>query len=143
MLKSAGEVDAKAVGLEGSISVLRGKLAAATADRKGLEGGLSSLKASIAELKDLQGKMASLSGAVPSAFETAKFDYLRGIDAKSGEIEGAFQSTLNAGFRNIYLTSGAASAGALVLLSAYSGRRERTRPGAGAHPCLGSPRVHE
>lgn len=131
-LKSAAEVDAKAVALEGSISALRGKLAAAYADRKGLEGGVSSLKASIAELKDLQGKMASLSGAVPSAFETAKFDYLKGIDAKSGEIEGAFQSTLNAGFRNIYLTSGAASAGALVLLSAYSRKRERTRPVAGS-----------
>ena len=131
-MTSAAEVEAKAVALEGSISALRGKLEAAYSDREALGSGMSSLEASVAELKDLQGKMAALSGALPSAFETAKFDYLKAIDGKSGEIEASFQSTLNSGFRNIYLTSGAASAGAFLLLMAYSRKKELVRPTSGS-----------
>ncbi len=64
-------------------------------------------------------KMTTLRDAVPPAFEQAKLDYLSEIDNKKIEIEASFQTTLNKGFKQVYLTVFIASFIALILLLFY------------------------
>jgi hypothetical protein len=75
-------------------------------------------------MKDLQKKMTVLRDAVPGTFKTAKNSYLQEIDNKKESLEKEFQSTLNEGFRNVYLTSAIASVIALIFLLFYSRSRE-------------------
>ncbi|MDP4153695.1 MAG: hypothetical protein Q8865_09705, partial [Bacillota bacterium] len=70
-------------------------------------------------MTDLSTKMTVLKDAVPGAFKTAKNDYIKTIENKGPEIEKAFQSTLNGGFRNVYLTAAIAAVIALLLLLFY------------------------
>lgn len=94
--------------------------------QKGLDGLNAGIKSTIAQMKDLSAKMSALKAAVPDAFEIAKNNYLKEIDSKQPELEKIFQTTLNEGFRNVYLTSVLAAATALLLLAFYSKKSEYT-----------------
>lgn len=53
-------------------------------------------------------ELTVLDKAVPGAFDQALTDYLAQIDALAPELKQTFQSTLNEGFRDLYLLYGAA-----------------------------------
>ena len=75
------------------------------------------------DMETLMSKMQTLSDAVPGAFETAQTDYLAQIDAKSGEIEAVYQSTVNKGYQSIYLTVVVAAVLAILVLLFYKKKR--------------------
>ena len=70
-------------------------------------------------MQTLLQEMQTLNAAIPGAFETAKTDYLAQLDAKSGEIENVYQSTLNRGYQSIYVTAAVSAAIAILLLMFY------------------------
>lgn len=82
-----------------------------------------------AEAEDTKAKMIVLRDSIPDAFEKSRQDYMNQIDAKSAEIQQVFQSTLNGGFRQIFMMTAIASAIGLVLLALY---RSRKRTGEAA-----------
>lgn len=82
-----------------------------------------SMEKNIDSMKSLSKKMTTLKNAVPNAFTKGEENYLREIDKRSSKIENTFQSVLNKGFKNIYLTTATASIIGLVLLSFYNNKR--------------------
>ena len=76
------------------------------------------------QLITLSDEMTQLKDAIPEAFEAAKNSYISEIEKKRGEIETAFQSTLNVGFKNIYFSTSIACAIALIMLVFYRKKPE-------------------
>ena len=64
-------------------------------------------------------KTKELKTAVPNAFEQSKREYLSSIDASSGKIQQVFQSVLNVGFKQMFLTVFLANLLGLVVLLFY------------------------
>lgn len=88
-----------------------------------MTAALDGMNAAKKDMETLVSEMQALSDAVPDAFETAKTDYLAQIDAKSGEIETVYQSTVNEGYRSIYLTVIVAAILAILVLLLYKSKR--------------------
>lgn len=88
-----------------------------------MTAALDGMNAAKKDMETLVSEMQALSDAVPGAFETAKTDYLAQIDAKSGEIETVYQSTVNEGYRSIYLTVIVAAILAILVLLLYKRKR--------------------
>ncbi|HVK44743.1 MAG TPA: MFS transporter [Micropruina sp.] len=97
----------------------RDKLLAAritlTRKRSELTHARSSLVAARAEITDARSEIAEttrqlkvLNAAVPAAFQQARADYLAEIDARGPQLQATYQTTLNEGFRDLYLLYGAA-----------------------------------
>ncbi len=82
----------------------------------GMQAAVAQMLASKESMETLRSEMNALSEAVPSGFETAKNNYLLEIDARSGSLETTYQSTLNAGYKSIYITALICSLLAILLL---------------------------
>ena len=118
-LKSAADLNAKITELQNAIRVLEGKIADSKKSQSDMVAAMTAMKGTIAEMTDLSTKMTALKNAVPGAFETAKDNYVAEIQKKGPQLEDAFQSTLNGGYKNVYLTSAIAAALALLVLVFY------------------------
>lgn len=108
-VKTVEELDKKINELKGTITELEGRIT-------GAQNGKSSMEDTIR-------KLGVLKDAVPGAFETAKTNYLKKIDDMSGKLESEFQTTLNKGFKQVYLTVAVCSVLALMILGFYRKRR--------------------
>jgi hypothetical protein len=86
---------------------------------KALQGAIDAMKAKTDQLKTLQRQLKTLYDAIPGALKAAEADYLAQIDAKSAEIEKTYQSTMNGGYKSIYLIVAISSAAAAVFLAFY------------------------
>ena len=80
---------------------------------------MDGMAVTLSQMETLLRQMDALNQAVPAAFSTAEGNYLTSIDAKAPELENAFQSTLNGGFANVYLTTAVAAFLALLMLAFY------------------------
>jgi hypothetical protein len=116
-VKSAEDVKKKIDELKAAITELEGKITEAQNSKVGMAKAKSGME-------DIIPKMVTLKEAVPSAFETAKKDYIKEIDKLSGKIESEFQNTLNKGFKQVYLTVTISSVLALLILAFYRRRKE-------------------
>lgn len=94
--------------------------------RKKMGTAISGIKTGIYEATDSRNKMIALRDAVPGAFEAAKADYLDEIEAKRGDIEDVYQSSLNVGFRQIFLMTAIGSMIGLLVLGIYRIRDRKT-----------------
>lgn len=118
---------AKRAALRSQLVTLESKQAKAKASRTTLITTRKQLAATTAELTDITGKLTVLRDAVPSAFATAKADYLAQIDARALTVQNTFAATLNQGFLGIFAVTGIMSLAGLVLVLIYP-RRLRTAP---------------
>jgi len=109
-----------------SIDELSGKLEESKASRDQMKEGLDGMNAALAEMTDTTDKMTALKEAIPGAFETAKNNYLAEIENRRLPIETEFQKTMNAGYKQLYLTVTISSAAALVILAFY--RKKKGAP---------------
>lgn len=123
-LKSVDDLNAKITELQNAISVLEGKIADSKKSQADMRVAVTAMKANIAEMTDLSGKMTTLKDAVPGTFETAKENYVAEIKSEGPQIEKSFQSTLNGGYKNVYLTSAIAATLALFVLVFYRKKKE-------------------
>ncbi|MFB0920942.1 MAG: MFS transporter [Oscillospiraceae bacterium] len=119
-IKSVDELDSKIAALRGAISTLEAKIATSEQSRSQMKVALDSVTAAKAEMETLLTQMQTLDEAIPGAFETAKEDYLKELEAKSDTIQSVYQSTVNEeGYRSIYMTAAIAAAIAILLLLFY------------------------
>lgn len=132
-------------GIDGMTSGLR-KLDSELADlrkaRAGVQAGLDQMLAALPlgvpeppAAQDMRNKIAGLTAAsrdklvvlrdaVPGAFETSRQEYLAKIDELSPTLQSTFATTLNGGFRGIYLATLITGVLATVLLVLYPSRRK-------------------
>lgn len=106
-------------GLKTSINTLEAKVSENEKSRASMLSAINSIKSARSEMKDTVWKMTELKKAVPSAFDTAKENYIKEIDKNGAEIESVFQSTLNEGFKQVYLVVAIACAIALIIFAFY------------------------
>ena len=118
-IKSVAELNSKIAALQGAITTLETKITSSEQSRSQMKTAMEPITAAKAEMETLLKEMQTLDDAVPGAFDTAKKDYLAKLDAKSGEIENVYQSTVNDGYRSIYMTAAIAAALAILLLLFY------------------------
>jgi EmrB/QacA subfamily drug resistance transporter len=83
-----------------------------------------SIKLAKKDIEDTISKMTAMKDAVPGAFKTADINYLKEIDKLGGKIENEFQTTLNNGFKQVYLIVAISSLIALIILAFYRNRKE-------------------
>ena len=79
----------------------------------------SAMQGTISQLTDLRDNMTKLKESIPNAFNEAKVGYLKEIDNNNQEIQKVFQSTLNEGYKDVYMTSTVAALAAIVVLLFY------------------------
>lgn len=118
-IKSMDDLNAKIAALQGAVDTLNAKIESSTQSKAQMKAAIDNLNAAKADMQTLLQEMQTLNAAIPGAFETAKTDYLAEIDAKSGEIENVYQSTLNKGYQSIYMTAATFAAIAILLLVFY------------------------
>ncbi len=119
-IKSMDELNAKTDELNTAIATLETKVAESEKSRADMKAAMDQMTATVLKMEDLQTKMGVLKGAIPTAFETAEENYLHAIDLKAAELESTFQSTLNGGFGNVYLSTAIAAVIALLMLAFYT-----------------------
>ena len=90
-----------------------------------MESALTSMKKTSTSMKSLKDKMVVLKNSIPSAFEEGEKSYLKEIDKRRDKIENTFQSALNKGFKNVYLTTAVASIVGLFLLFFYNDKSKK------------------
>jgi len=122
LVRSRASLTAKRAALSRQLATVERKLAAAIKDRRTLVATRDELASARSDLADTAHKLTVLRDAVPGAFETAKDDYLAEIDKRAPIIEQTFATTLNGGFRGIYLSTLVASLLAALLLALYPKR---------------------
>ena len=118
-ITSVQELNTKIDELGSAIDTLTQKVAQSKKSQTDMKTAMDQMNIAIANMQDIQTKMAVLKDAIPTAFAQAEANYLASIDQKSPAIESSFQSTLNGGFSNVYLTSAIAAAAAMLLLAFY------------------------
>ena len=90
-----------------------------------MESALTSMKETSTSMKSLKDKMVVLKNSIPGAFEEGEKSYLKEIDKRSDKIENTFQSVLNKGFKNVYLTTAIVSILGLFLLFFYNDKSKK------------------
>jgi len=103
---------AKLIKARDGVLQARTKLAAERAEladaRKELVQARADIDDARIDVAETVRELTVLDKAVPGAFDQALTDYLAQIDALAPELKQTFQSTLNEGFRDLYLLDGAA-----------------------------------
>lgn len=112
--------------LKAGIAGLKQKLETSMESADEMSAAIGGMEGTITQMKDLKVKMTELNNAIPSAFETAKSNYINEIGNKKEELQNAFQTTLNEGFRNVYLTAAIAAMVALIFLLFYKSKKVET-----------------
>ena len=90
-----------------------------------MESALTSMKETSTTMKSLKDKMVVLKNSIHGAFEEGEKSYLKEIDKRRDKIENTFQSVLNKGFKNVYLTTAVASILGLFLLFFYNDKSKK------------------
>ena len=90
-----------------------------------MKSALTSMKETSTSMKSLKDKMVVLKNSIPGAFEEGEKSYLKEIDKRRDKIENTFQSVLNKGFKNVYLTTAVASILGLFLLFFYNDKSKK------------------
>ena len=90
-----------------------------------MKSALTSMKETSTSMKSLEEKMIVLKNSIPNAFEEGEKSYLKEIDKRRDKIENTFQSALNKGFKNVYLTTAVASIVGLFLLFFYNDKSKK------------------
>ena len=109
-----------------AVEALTTKIGESKTSQTGMLFGLDSMKAVKAQMDTALSQMTALKAAIPGAFETAKSDYLKEIENRRPAIEETFQTTLNGGFRQVYLTVTIASLLGLLILLFYNNKKKVT-----------------
>lgn len=97
----------------------------------GLDSAINKMKFGLIGMADagkkinaLNTKMKALKASIPGVFEASKQKYIAEVEALRPKLEDTFQSTLNGGFKNMYLFISITSILALLLLLFY---KEKSR----------------
>ena len=81
------------------------------------------------ELQTVVSQMEEARDAVPTMLDEAKENYLTEVDNDAAEIQGAYQQTMNSGFKGMSLFVAACSIVGLVLLVPYKDKKRLAQSG--------------
>lgn len=118
-VNSVTDLDEKISALDSAIGSLSDQVDSARKSQTEMQAAIASMTDVRNQLVNMINQMMTMKNAVPAAFETAKNDYLAAIDNEKTAIENEFQVTLNAGFKQVYMTVAVASLLALGILMCY------------------------
>lgn len=119
--KVQGGIDKGINGINSGIEAMEGmgKMSSSGIMAAMMGDSMKRMETYIPKMKTLVTQMEDVKEAIPEAFDKALDDYLVAIDKKGEDIEKAYQSTLNEGFKNMYLLTTITAALALVILKFY------------------------
>ena len=106
--------------LEAAKNALEGERNKAKQSQTEMGSAISEMQASRSDMEELLRMLRELKEAIPEAVNEAGDSYVRSIDELSPDIEDVFQSTINVGYRNMYLFLVAANVLGLILLMFYN-----------------------
>lgn len=127
------EMQAQLAQLQGAKAGLEAKLKESEAQKAQMEGALGGMSSGRNELlgaidtaesqKELMVKakelMQEVKEGIPGLFAQSKADYLAAVDNDSEKIEGVYQSTLNEGFKNMFICVTVFNVLGVILLAFY------------------------
>ncbi|NTV90507.1 MAG: MFS transporter [Clostridiales bacterium] len=117
-------LEAKISDLEKQQEEMLAKISETETKHTDMLAAIEEMKAARADMSDTITKMTALKAAVPQSFETAKTNYVSEIQTLSSKLENEFQSILNGGFREVYLTTAIAAIVAIMILFLYGKKKE-------------------
>lgn len=105
-------------GINSGITGMEQGMAAMSGDGQapGMSAGMG---AALQELKDISLKLSAVKEALPDAFKQAGENYADSVRNMSADIEHMYQSTVNDGYRNMYLFLVAVNVVGLLMLLFY------------------------
>ncbi|HPJ24217.1 MAG TPA: hypothetical protein PK113_04830, partial [Bacillota bacterium] len=83
------------------------------------QGQKTGLASAIAQLTTLVDEMTAFDDDIPVEFNIAISNYLTEVNSRSSLIEDAYQTTINQGFRNIYIATMVAALIGFAVLQFY------------------------
>ncbi len=130
-------MQAQLAALTASRAELAQKLEATKAQKQGLDSSVVKLEVKKSEMLDsiaalgeekakltnAQNKTKEIKVEVPKAFDKSKNDYLAKIDSMRTEIQNLFQSILNMGFKQMFMTVFAANMLGVLMLMFYKDKK--------------------
>jgi EmrB/QacA subfamily drug resistance transporter len=122
-------------GLDGAIAkkgTLEGTLAETQGKLTGMQQAVASMEKTKADMLAIQTKMQTLKDSIPGVFQQTEQEYLNTLDKMKPDIESAFQSGLNTGFKGMYITVAIAALIASAVLAFYRSRRKNVLTEAAA-----------
>lgn len=99
--------------------------------RSDKEAARDAIRKSRGLVGDARTELAALRAGVPTAYDAALTTYLGEVDRRGPALEGAYQATVNDGFRGIFWVDAGASALGLALLGLLAWTCRRRRAGRG------------
>jgi len=118
-VRTSDDLRAKMAELQDAMAQMRDARAQMVDARDQLAEGIAGIRSGQADLDTTLARMAVLKAAIPGTFDEAKATYLEQIDADSERIEEVFQSTLDEGFKGMFILVAICSGIGLVLLFFY------------------------
>ncbi|MHB9153401.1 MAG: MFS transporter [Spirochaetales bacterium] len=122
-LKTPPVIDKIKSGLEQGLTGI--DRAIASMDTMARGPGAASIAAGRSRLAEVRSTMAAFRDEITPAFAAAQSDYLAKLESMSPQIEESFRSSLNAGFRQMYVTVAVASVLAALVLAFYRSNRRK------------------
>lgn len=108
-----------------AVQGLTAKINESKSTQTGMKFGLAGMKTAKEQMVTSLSQIQTLKAAIPDAFATGKANYLQEIENRRNVIEATFQTTLNTGFKQVYLTVTIASLLGLLILVFYKGRKKQ------------------
>ena len=124
--KTVDDLESMADELSAARATVAQKLDEAEKSQTEMGKAMDKMKQSSKDMQTLSKQLDEVKIAVPDAFKTAGENYVTAVRGMSDKIEETFQSTVNSGYRNMYLFQvGANALGLLVLLFYREPRRKK------------------
>lgn len=119
MIESKSELSNGIKNLQNVINDMTAKRNKMIRSKQEMGASISEMQQGISEIKDAEWKMGEMKKAIPDAFDAAREDYMKQLDAKQDEIKQVYQDTLNVGFRQMFILTGCTSIIGILLLLLY------------------------
>lgn len=110
--------------MESQKKELQSKLNNSISQKKDMEKSLDTMQ----QQKSLQAVLAKtqeVKTEIPKAFDKSKLDYINSIENNRTKIENTLQSTLNSGFKQMYITVFCVNLLAFIILLFYKENKTR------------------
>lgn len=118
-VRTVADMNAKIAELQNAIQEVTDAREEMIQARDDLGEGIQGIQDGQAELDTTTAQLNTVEAAIPSTFEEARQNYLGEIDERGGMIEDTFQSTINDGFKGMFLLLAICSGAGFLLLLLY------------------------
>ncbi|MGL5345906.1 MAG: transporter, partial [Peptostreptococcaceae bacterium] len=118
-LAERNKMASKLSSMKSQRNTLQAKLNEAKSQKREMENALAKMEDQKASLVAVLNKTVEAKEAIPVAFEKSQNDYITSIENKREKIESRYQSVLDEGFRQMYITVFCVNLTAAVILCFY------------------------